>query len=591
MKINKNWLAVGAGVLVVAIVGLAAVLNQGNLFSGNLGGLSLPTDKTTPVLINTITKTPSVTCSGTPNPGHTGNVIGSGVTWTAQLYNIPTIPTFDWSIQKTSNSYYSATGNPVTTHYNAGVTESKATVTVSYWDPGKDPTTNLPHVLTPSCSVALNDLTMQQLPGFPAQQVQQQQQPPQQQIPNPLTAFCQVSETPIPAGFPVTWMATAEYGTAPYTYKWSGAGIDGQTTVHAVTTYSDADVGDQTGTLTVTDAKSATTVAQCSLTVQKQPLPNALTALCQVSQTPVPAGFPVTWMATAENGTAPYTYKWSGAGIDGQTGVHSVKTYSDADAGDQTATLTITDAKSATTSAQCSLTVQKPAQTQPAAPQQTVQPTKTTQTTTQTTQPVKTIQTTKTTNITSTTPSNSCAGFTDLSAQDPNCDAITFVKQIGAMTGTPNGNFDAEGLIQRDQIAKIALETFKLYDDQQSYCQGGVSGFPDVTLKDWSFQYACRAKALGVITGYLSGPDAGYFRPSRFLSRAEFLAIILRNLKESLPSGTSYTDVSVNDWFSAYARFSFNNNLYPGDTLFPEKSVTRREAAVILFKLHQLGKI
>ena len=124
-----------------------------------------------------------------------------------------------------------------------------------------------------------------------------------------------------------------------------------------------------------------------------------------------------------------------------------------------------------------------------------------------------------------------CAGFTDVSLVDSDCAAISYVKSIGAITGNPDGTFDPGGLLQRDQIAKIALETFDNFNSVSDYCAGS-NPFPDVTESSWAYQYVCRAKALSVVTGYLSGPDAGYFRPARSVNRAEFLALLLRNLGE-----------------------------------------------------------
>ncbi|MBU1954034.1 S-layer homology domain-containing protein, partial [Patescibacteria group bacterium] len=55
-----------------------------------------------------------------------------------------------------------------------------------------------------------------------------------------------------------------------------------------------------------------------------------------------------------------------------------------------------------------------------------------------------------------------CADFTDVSINSPSCPAITYVKSIGAMTGNPDGTFAPSASLQRDQIAKISLETFGL---------------------------------------------------------------------------------------------------------------------------------
>jgi flagellar hook assembly protein FlgD len=187
---------------------------------------------------------------------------------------------------------------------------------------------------------------------------------------------------------------------------------------------------------------------------------------------------------------------------------------------------------------------------------------------------------------------SSCAGFPDVPASDPDCAAITYVKSIGAMTGNANGTFDQTGLLQRDQIAKIVLETFNKFNSQTDYC-AAIKPFLDIDQNSWSYQYICRGKALGVITGYLSGADAGYYRPGRSVNRVEFLALLLRNLAETMPSinSTSYSDVATGLWYSGYAKYSKDKGLFTGNSLYPTNFVSREEVARVIYQLHNLGKI
>ncbi|HLG25676.1 MAG TPA: S-layer homology domain-containing protein, partial [Candidatus Gracilibacteria bacterium] len=188
--------------------------------------------------------------------------------------------------------------------------------------------------------------------------------------------------------------------------------------------------------------------------------------------------------------------------------------------------------------------------------------------------------------------SEKCAGYTDVAASDSDCDAIEYVKSIGAMTGNPDGTFAPDDLLQRDQIAKISLETFNLYDDAEDYCDG-TDPFPDVTPTSWAYQYICRGVAIDMITGYEGGADAGYYRPARSVNRVEFLALILRNLSDSMPgeNSTSYDDVMSGQWYSGYAKYSYDNSLFTGNNLYPTQFTTRAEVAAVIFKLHNLGKI
>ncbi len=183
-----------------------------------------------------------------------------------------------------------------------------------------------------------------------------------------------------------------------------------------------------------------------------------------------------------------------------------------------------------------------------------------------------------------------CGTFSDVMTSDSDCEAILYVKSLGSMTGNPDGTFAPDSLLQRDQIAKIALVTFAQFDATTDYC-ASKAAFPDVSESSWAYQYVCRAKLLGVVTGYASGADKGFFRPARSVNRAEFLAFMLRNLSGTMVGGSSYTDVSSGDWFNKYAKFSYDNSLFAGTKLNPTNFTTRREVARVIFKLHLLGKI
>jgi len=189
-------------------------------------------------------------------------------------------------------------------------------------------------------------------------------------------------------------------------------------------------------------------------------------------------------------------------------------------------------------------------------------------------------------------PASTCAGFTDVAANDPDCAALTYVKSIGAMTGNPDGTFAPNDLLQRDQVAKIVLETFNKFDAQVDNCQG-IAPFPDVISSAWSYQYICRGKAIGMITGYQSGADAGFYRPARSVNRVEFLALLLRNVSDTMPANTvaSYNDVALNQWFTGYAKYSYDNTLFAQPNLLPTNFVLREEVARVIYKLNQLGKI
>jgi len=189
-------------------------------------------------------------------------------------------------------------------------------------------------------------------------------------------------------------------------------------------------------------------------------------------------------------------------------------------------------------------------------------------------------------------PAAKCSGFTDVLASDADCKYITFVKNEGIMTGNDDGTFAKNDLLQRDQAAKISLETFNLFNGNTDYC-GGSAAFPDVLKAQWSYQYVCRGKNLGMITGYQDGVDAGKYLPARTVSRVEAYALIFRNLNDVMPADNqpSYIDVALNQWFTGFAKYAMDHSLFAGSYLYPTDQVTRLEMAQLLYKLDQLNKL
>jgi len=216
----------------------------------------------------------------------------------------------------------------------------------------------------------------------------------------------------------------------------------------------------------------------------------------------------------------------------------------------------------------------------PAAPVQTPKPTTVLPPQTYYTAPAATVAATPTT----------CAGFKDISSSDKSCAAIQYVKSTGAMTGNPDGTFEPNELLQRDQIAKIALKAFAKFNTTTNYCMG-TAPFGDVGSSSWALQYICRAKTLGVVTGYKDSSSIGLYKPAQPVTRAEFLAILLRNLNQTMSVGASYKDVESSAWYAAYARYSKTNSLFTGENLYPNDFTTRKEVAEVIYKLHNLGKL
>jgi hypothetical protein len=52
-----------------------------------------------------------------------------------------------------------------------------------------------------------------------------------------------------------------------------------------------------------------------------------------------------------------------------------------------------------------------------------------------------------------------------------------------------------------------------------------------------------------------------------------------------------YSDVATDQWYAPYAKYSYDNGLFPAPRLYPTKSTSRAEVAKVIYELHSLGKI
>jgi hypothetical protein len=198
-----------------------------------------------------------------------------------------------------------------------------------------------------------------------------------------------------------------------------------------------------------------------------------------------------------------------------------------------------------------------------------------------------------------TTPVELCGGYPDMpkSTTDSElCDAVVWLKTTGAMTGHDNGNFGPTGLLQRDQIAKISLEIFNLYDSTIDYSTKitDPSIIPADIYNIWATNYIFDGLWRGMITGYKGGVDAGYYRPARAVTVPEASAIIVRNLNESIPtSGQTFQGAIPGEWDYGFLIYIYQKDLFPsiGTYIDRTKAATRGQIAIALYRLHNLGKL
>ena len=180
----------------------------------------------------------------------------------------------------------------------------------------------------------------------------------------PLAVSCNSNSVSGVAGSSVTWSAYATGGNGYYTYTWSGSdGLYGSGQ-SVYTTYTNP--GQKYATVTVySNGQSITQSCGVGINIfytnSYQPVVyqnqsnQGLNIGCYSDPVTIRVNQPITWLAEADGGIAPYTYSWTGS--DGLTGSGQsvIKTYSTT--GEKNAIVTVTSADGKTGSRTCTNTL------------------------------------------------------------------------------------------------------------------------------------------------------------------------------------------------------------------------------------------
>jgi len=175
-----------------------------------------------------------------------------------------------------------------------------------------------------------------------------------------------------------------------------------------------------------------------------------------------------------------------------------------------------------------------------------------------------------------------CAGYLDVSANDPYCEAIEYVKGSGIFDGYPDGFFRPYQSINRAETTKVIVRAFN-YPELSA--DGTNLGFWDLSPSDWYVPYIKTAKQYGIIQGY----EDGSFKPAQVVNRVELLKIFLKSASVALPTcnTASYPDVLSGAWYSDYVCYSKMHGLMDSDyygNFNPAKPMTRGDVAELFYR-------
>ena len=173
--------------------------------------------------------------------------------------------------------------------------------------------------------------------------------------------------------------------------------------------------------------------------------------------------------------------------------------------------------------------------------------------------------------------------FTDIAGVAWAIEAIEALADKGVIAGTNYGIFEPNGLVTREQFAKmLVLATNK-------FNSSAINQFTDIPAGDWSVPYVASAKAAG----FVNGIGEGKFGYGASITR-EDMAVMIYNVMKSF--GTKFDTVNAEfadyDQISDYAKEAVGaltakgiiNGV--GDNMFaPKATATRAQAALLVYAI------
>ncbi len=124
------------------------------------------------------------------------------------------------------------------------------------------------------------------------------------------------------------------------------------------------------------------------------------------------------------------------------------------------------------------------------------------------------------------------AAFPDVENTHTHASAIETMTNLGIIGGYEDGTFRPDGLVRRDEMAKIVYATFTTYTDAGE----GEIIFPDVPKNSWAKGYISWCAGKDIVGGY----EDGTFRPEGNITYDEALKMVCAML--------GYTDFSADLW-------------------------------------------
>lgn len=179
--------------------------------------------------------------------------------------------------------------------------------------------------------------------------------------------------------------------------------------------------------------------------------------------------------------------------------------------------------------------------------------------------------------------------FTGESADEAVLKMKNFIEQqINSLTKSfdtgsgSSGNKGGSGSVGGGSVGRVPSGVSNPSDGK------GGWNFSDVDASYWGFNAITKCAEKGILRGYSDNS----FRPETYITRAEFITILLRcaGIKADASFDAKFADVKESDWFAAAVYKAYDMGIVKGDTensFAPNREVTREEMSVMVYRLYK----
>ncbi len=174
--------------------------------------------------------------------------------------------------------------------------------------------------------------------------------------------------------------------------------------------------------------------------------------------------------------------------------------------------------------------------------------------------------------------------FSDVSNAHWASPAINDLTGKGVLSGYPDGSFQPDKSVSREEFVKILVLAMGLYNEN-SQC-----AFIDVTENSWYYPYVASAYENGIVNG-----KGDYFGSGEQITREEAATMIYRCTKilgKNLSGSMEFVDNDMISGFAKEAVTTISGTIINGDEngrFNPFGSTTRAQSAKMIYQLLQLN--